>query len=570
VNYRIINDDIIHWAENYDSEPFHCLICDPPYHLTQAQRFANSNPEKEQYAMTANNPHARLARSGFMGKHWDGGDIAFQPETWAALAEHLYPGAFLLVFASSRGWHRLACALEDSGLRMHPSIFGWGAPMLLWNFGSGFPKSTRIDTQIDKAAGAEVVKGKAFNMKDSSDADEHAAPVVPLAQAWAGHRYGLQALKPAVEVILMFQKPYAGKPVDSITETGAGAINIEEARIGAQGGETHQGGFRGSYGSSEEVKTDRSKRGRWPANFYLSHLPPIQCPNTAFHQNAEDGISSHEQCQICHGTGMVEQCKRVGERRVKKQGGAFTYRRDARGMFGLGGDGGQNIDHCDADGLETVTDWQCSEDCPVAKLDKFIGKTSVTGKRSQCSQDAKVTGTQFLPNNHRSTEYPHDSGGPSRFFFNSDWNYEIAERLATCDPVFYCAKASRKERDMGLAEWDKRPAGAYVMRNAVDTGRDPNKVGNAQMGGQTFGRNRHPCIKPLKLCEWLSKLLLPPDLYAPRRILIPFSGSGSEGIGALLAGFEEIVMIDSEEEYCEIAEARMAYWKKEPRQDKLL
>jgi DNA modification methylase len=52
---------------------------------------------------------------------------------------------------------------------------------------------------------------------------------------------------------------------------------------------------------------------------------------------------------------------------------------------------------------------------------------------------------------------------------------------------------------------------------------------------------------------------LPPPEYQPR-ILIPFAGSGSEMIGALLAGWYEIVGIEMEQEYCEIAEARLKWW----------
>lgn len=64
-------------------------------------------------------------------------------------------------------------------------------------------------------------------------------------------------------------------------------------------------------------------------------------------------------------------------------------------------------------------------------------------------------------------------------------------------------------------------------------------------------RNNHPCVKPLSLCEYLSKLILPP---VPSRLLVPFSGSGSEMMGALKAGWGEVVGIEREPEYVEIAE----------------
>ena len=97
-----------------------------------------------------------------------------------------------------------------------------------------------------------------------------------------------------------------------------------------------------------------------------------------------------------------------------------------------------------------------------------------------------------------------DTGNASRFFYTADWSLDVAEQLAQADPVRYCAKASRAERDSGLEN-----------------------------------RNNHPCLKPISLCTWLATLLLPPAAYAPRRLLVPFSGTSSE-YGGLRAGFEMV------------------------------
>lgn len=78
---------------------------------------------------------------------------------------------------------------------------------------------------------------------------------------------------------------------------------------------------------------------------------------------------------------------------------------------------------------------------------------------------------------------------------------------------------------------------------------------------KTGTRNPHPTVKPIALCLWLARLLSPPPEYAPRRLLVPFAGSGSEICAALLSGgFEEIVGIEMEAEYVEIAEARLRFW----------
>jgi site-specific DNA-methyltransferase (adenine-specific) len=104
-------------------------ICtDPPYHLVPggtAERAARRR------LASRDGSFSRLER-GFMGTTWDGGDIAFRPDTWARLATALRPGGFLLAFGGTRTWHRLACAIEDAGFVIQDTV--------LWLYGSGFPK----------------------------------------------------------------------------------------------------------------------------------------------------------------------------------------------------------------------------------------------------------------------------------------------------------------------------------------------------------------------------------------------------------------------------------------------
>jgi hypothetical protein len=71
--------------------------------------------------------------------------------------------------------------------------------------------------------------------------------------------------------------------------------------------------------------------------------------------------------------------------------------------------------HADSDGTETVAVWNCTVDCPVAGLDSQGGH-SVTGRRTLASQEARVEGTTWGLDNHKSREYPDEAGGASRFF----------------------------------------------------------------------------------------------------------------------------------------------------------
>jgi site-specific DNA-methyltransferase (adenine-specific) len=106
------------------------IVTDPPYHLQAlAKRFGKPSSAPAQYGRDG--AMARLS-GGFMGLGWDGGDVAFRPETWAAAASVLRPGGILLAFGGSRTYHRLASAIEDAGFVIQDQI--------MWLYGSGFPK----------------------------------------------------------------------------------------------------------------------------------------------------------------------------------------------------------------------------------------------------------------------------------------------------------------------------------------------------------------------------------------------------------------------------------------------
>ena len=70
-------------------------------------------------------------------------------------------------------------------------------------------------------------------------------------------------------------------------------------------------------------------------------------------------------------------------------------------------------------------------------------------------------------------------------------------------------------------------------------------------------KNTHPTVKPIALCAYLAKLILPPERETPRRLLVPFSGSGSEIMGALRAGWDEVTGIEGETEHVEVSRIRI-------------
>ncbi len=108
---------------------------------------------------------------------------------------------------------------------------------------------------------------------------------------------------------------------------------------------------------------------------------------------------------------------------------------------------------------------------------------------------------------------------------------------------FYCAKASRKDRDEGLEGVDKATT-SDGRAIAAD---------NAYQRGKTLRANTHPTVKPTDLMRWLCRLITPPGGV----ILDPFMGSGSTGKAALLEGFR-FIGCEREDDYMPIAQARVA------------
>jgi site-specific DNA-methyltransferase (adenine-specific) len=130
-----------------------------------------------------------------------------------------------------------------------------------------------------------------------------------------------------------------------------------------------------------------------------------------------------------------------------------------------------------------------------AQLDRMSGESKSTGGSGPASKqwrgDGHTVGAQLAG----ATGGFGDSGGASRFF--------------------YCAKASKSERGEG---------------------------------------NNHPTVKPLKLIEYLARLILPPQ---GGKLLVPFSGSGSEMLGARNSGWTDVTGIELSAGYADIAIERL-------------
>jgi len=124
-----------------------------------------------------------------------------------------------------------------------------------------------------------------------------------------------------------------------------------------------------------------------------------------------------------------------------------------------------------------------------------------------------------------------DKGGASRFF--------------------YCAKASKSERNAGLEGMEQKYNDFQRETSGLSQGKDP-------ITGERSGKrlqpnqNHHPTVKPIKLMQYLIKLVTPPG----GTVLDPFMGFGSTGVAANNLGFDFIGM-ELSEDYFDIATKRV-------------
>jgi DNA modification methylase len=265
-------------ADSFDS-----CVCDPPYHLTSVvKRFGSPTAAPAQFG--TNGAYSR-ASVGFMGKLWDGGNVAFRPETWAEVYRVLKPGAFLFAMAGTRTYHRMTCAIEDAGFEIRDAV--------LWLYGSGMPKSHDVSKGIDKKAGAvrQVVGPGQYAARKPNwtwtgdvygEEPAHGLgtlqtiPSTAEAIQWSG--WGT-ALKPAAEMVAVARKPLSeGTVANNMRWHGTGALNLDACRVGYDPEDMANRAARtGSnagkqYGSDAVVKLSGGElapvniTGRWPAN----------------------------------------------------------------------------------------------------------------------------------------------------------------------------------------------------------------------------------------------------------------------------------------------------------------
>ena len=112
---------------------------------------------------------------------------------------------------------------------------------------------------------------------------------------------------------------------------------------------------------------------------------------------------------------------------------------------------------------------------------------------------------------------------------------------------FYCAKASKKDRDEGLDHMEEQQFVQWQTGNGAS-----GKPSSMSEGRDTKRKNTHPTVKPTDLMKYLVRMVTPKGGV----VLDPFMGSGSTGKAAKLEGFD-FIGIEMDEEYFLLAKSRI-------------
>lgn len=467
------------------------VVTDPPYALVSiVKRFggANAAPAK------GNDAYMR-ASAGFMGKQWDTGEVAFSEEFWAEVLRVLKPGGHVAAFGASRGYHRMACAIEDAGFEIRDS--------LMWVYGTGFPKSHDVSKGIDKIAYSiplfETVRDHLRQWRDARGLDNKALNEAVgsatngcgMARHWTSTEGGQHAI-PSKEQWQNLKRVLAWPDceLDSLYATvkdGAERPVIgksDATRLAVAPGQDNDRSA--TVLDVTAAATDAARQ--WEG--WGTALKPAFEPIVLARKPLSEGTVAAN--VLRWGTGALN----VGACRV----GTETLPAQRAGQAKLG-----TFEREDMVTPEREGRWPAN--VVHDGSDEVVGAFSVTKGDRPHARDGKNPNPMDWGNEradgHVVTGRSEPDGSAARFF-------------QACPPdakrFHYSAKASKADR-----------AGS-----------------------------KHPTVKPVSLMEWLATLITPPG----GTILDPFAGSGTTGAAARNKGFP-CILIEREDEYVEDIRRRL-------------
>ena len=194
---------------------------------------------------------------------------------------------------------------------------------------------------------------------------------------------------------------------------------------------------------------------------------------------------------------------------------------------------------------------------------RFPANTILTYDENDFDEVCGGFPTSNKPNGSITKKYKMNNQVYGDYGYCNTW--EAYQDSGSASRYFYCAKASKRDRDEGLDEFDDKymafsnQAKAELKRGNVDfKGNEDNPMNF--VNSVSVRKNTHPTVKPTELMQYLVRLVSPNDAT----ILDPFNGSGSTGKAVMYENRErnknyKYIGIELTEEYLPIAKARIEY-----------
>ena len=489
-------------------------VSDPPYALVSVvKRFGSPTaaPAKD-YSGTREGATGAYMRAsaGFMGETWDTGEVAMSADFWSDVWRVLKPGAFVVAFGSSRGYHRMACAIEDAGFEIRDSVlqvFNPNDPIfdfldslndeqrkafvrcldlgselsgpLAWLYGTGFPKSHNLSKGIDSAedyklqaiirrAAVEAVENAGLVLPGSSRRDWTIGEHAPGDKWWAEFQRWLPALS-----------------------------DNERARV------------------EGEILTVVCKTAGW---FTQKDIYEVRAPATP--QAAEwEGWGTALKPGF---EPIVLARKPLSEKTVAAN--VLRWRT-----------GALNIDGCRV-GFEN--------DAPNAATNPLYRKQN--GYKLHTGNDANSTSWK-IKKDHREQPAHTEGRWPANVVTDG------SDEVVTMFPIApgQLGRSSAMPRKSGNVYGDASGPRTDLPPRG-DKGSAARFFYSAKAGKADRNGSKHPTVKPLSLMQWLCRLVTPPGGV----VFDPFAGTGTTGQAAVAEGFRA-VLCEREAEYIADIERRL-------------
>lgn len=492
--------NVFEWIYKLKDNSQNLSFGDPPYQLG-TKYIINEKGEWEVKGKSVD----------FMEK-WEG----ILPSQWDVFFKESFRftkyGGYIALFGMEENGAILAYYATKHGFEIHQS--------LAWYQIEGMPKSNNISKSIDKRQGSErkhIKKVENFSKNRNNYGEYEYEYDITESTSNLGQKYnnfqgGKKTLKPCLETIYVFRKPLKNSTmIDDIFEYENGNNEISPACINIR-----------------------------------DNLVPYE---------SEDDIIP-----------QIRQDKRNVD-------GGSMYRGDSMQKSSTKAVIGGSVDGRYPSQL--IVDSECAELLDMQSCELENGSFLKSYNQARNNPEKHVYGKYkgadegFVSNK----EWLGDKGGCSRILHKCDYG---KIELNGGDLIYFNSKANKHEKNAGLDEFEEKQSGFTnasgrgLNVRCLECGLIPYRKGaesyckceNSEYEYiKIMNKNNHPCSKPLKLVWRILNLFKLP--IEDQTVFIPFSGSGSEYVGSLGAGFKEenITACEINEEYVEISKARVKYWK---------